>query len=104
MVRVRGLALLILDDLGARRARSGEPESPAPKTPGNPIMIIIPGESIAALDRIGPVRPARGTRAIMPIPGAAPRHTVPRRGGFGPPSLESLRGATHVCSHDDGGW
>jgi len=31
-------------------------------------MIIIPGESIAALDRIGPVRPvpgSRGTRAIM---------------------------------------
>jgi len=57
-------------------------------------MIIIPGESIAALDRIGPVLP--GPRlaipgSIMPIP--APRQQGPRL---------SLRGATHVCGYDDG--
>jgi len=56
-------------------------------------MIIIPGESIAALDRIGPVRP---------VPDSRYNADTRRRGGSGP--LCSLRGATHVCSYDDEGW
>lgn len=59
-------------------------------------MIIISGESIAALDRIGPVRPVLVSR----YPGY--NADTRRRGGPGP--LRSLRGATHVCSYDDGGW
>jgi len=51
-------------------------------------MIIIPGESIAALDRIGPVRPVPDSR--YPDYNADTR----RRGGSGP--LCSLRGATRV--------
>lgn len=80
MAQARGLALLI-QCLGARRARSREPKSPAPKTPGNPIMIIIPGESIAALDRIGPVRPVPGSR--YPSYNADVLDAAPR-GGRGP--------------------
>lgn len=84
--------------LGARRARSGGPESPAPKTPGNPIMIIIPGESIAALDRIGPVRPVPGSR----YPGY--NADTRRRAAAVRAPFRSFRGATHVCSYDEGGW
>lgn len=56
-------------------------------------MIIIPGESIAALDRIGPVLPDPRLAvpvSIMPIP-------APRQQG-----APTLRGATHVCGYDDG--
>lgn len=60
-------------------------------------MIIIPGESIAALDRIGPVRPVPGSRGYQDY-----NADTRRRGGPGP--LRSPRGATHVCSRDDGGW
>lgn len=53
-------------------------------------MIIIPGESIAALDRIGPVRPVPGSR----YPGY--NADTRRRGGPGP--FCSLRDAQHTCA------
>ena len=51
--------------LGREGKKEGkEASSPAPRTTGNPIIIIIPGESIVALDRIGSIwRSSRiGTR------------------------------------------
>jgi hypothetical protein len=62
-------------------------------------MIIIPGESIAALDRIGPVRPvpgSRGTRAIMQMH----RHrSLARSLARSPRSFASLavQQQQHVC-------
>ena len=73
----------------SKGARGGKKEgkkarSPAPRTTGNPIIIIIAGESIVALDRIGSVWPGprigtRYTATVYRSDGSTMVHRAPFR-------------------------
>lgn len=67
-----------------RREEGKKARSPAPRTTGNPIIIIIAGESIVALDRIGSVWPGprigtRYTATVYRSDGSTMVHRAPFR-------------------------